>query len=218
LNIAGDKKLSLVTYVFDDDKKYLSGLPLISNKNQDDYIHSVAVNTEPTFLISREKTTKDNKYLYTKNGLAYSKDLGEFIAIINDSNEDLKKRSEIINPIDTFKQKNKYSGDYTKSKNNFISLRDGRNTDTYVFFIHFEKNNGDCVGELKGDLKMVLENKAVYQSNGDPCVIDFAFAKNYINVKEQGNCGNHRGIRCYFDDRYTKKKPPTNSQPKKKAK
>jgi len=39
---------------------------------------------------------------------------------------------------------------------------------------------------------------AYYQQSGDPCEIDFTFKTNAIIVKERGNCGNHRGIQCFF--------------------
>lgn len=217
LNITVNKKTSLYAFLFDKKNKYLAYLPLIDNKNSDTYMHSVSINNEPTFIISREKTTNDNKYLYTKNGLAYNKEAGEFIAVINDSNEDLKKINEIINPIDTLEKKNKYSGDYAQNTKNFISLRDGKDAGTYIFFIHFEKNSGKCTGELKGDLKMVAEDKAIYQQSGDPCVIDFTLSKNTIKVKERGSCGTHRGIKCFFDDRYTKKKEVKPLQKRKKT-
>ncbi len=55
---------------------------------------------------------------------------------------------------------------------------------------------------------MVAENKAVFQQNGDPCVIDFTFKGNAVVVKERGKCGNHRGMTCLFDDSYKKKAIP----------
>ena len=57
--------------------------------------------------------------------------------------------------------------------------------------------------------------KAIYKESGDPCVIDFVFRDNEVEVKEQGSCGNHRGIKCFFDDTYRKKKEP---KPVKKTK
>jgi len=75
----------------------------------------------------------------------------------------------------------------------------------YQFFIHFEKEEG-CTGELKGELKMKDANTAQFSEKGDPCVIDFHFEGNEISLKEQGSCGNHRGIKCFFDDTFIKKK------------
>ena len=213
--VTDGKKTSLITYLFDKSKHYLNHLSLLSNSTNDDYVHSVNINTEPTFLLSREKT-ESNIYKYTKNGYAYSKENKGFVEVINDSNEDEKKNNEIINPIDTLAKLNKYSGDYTEDKKNFISIRDGNNAKSYLFFIHFDKDKGGCTGELKGVMAIVNETKAVFQQNGDPCVIDFTFKGSTVQVKERGSCGNHRGMTCMFDDSYKKKKEP--AQPTKKGK
>jgi hypothetical protein len=211
--VAEGKKSRLLTYLFDKNKHYLNHLLLLSNYDNDDYVHSVNINTEPTFLITREKT-ENNQYSYTKNGYAYSKESNGFLEVINDGNED-EKYSVILNPIDTFAKKNKYSGDYVQDKKNFIAVRDDSKPGDYLFFLHFEKDDGGCVGELKGRLTMVDESKAVFQQNGDPCVIDFTFKTNAVQVKERGSCGNHRGMTCMFDDSYKKKKVSTTKSSKK---
>lgn len=213
--ITDGKKTTLLTYLFDKKQHYLNHLSLLNNQSRDGYVHSVNINTEPTFLIVREKT-EDNKYSYTKNGYAYSKETKGFMEVINDSNEDEKKNSEILNPIDTLAKTYKYSGDYVQDKKNFISVRDGNKPGNYVFFLHVNKEDDACIGELKGVLKMVNETKAVFQQNGDPCVIDFTFSSNKIEVKERGSCGNYRGMTCMFDDSYRKKKAQLPSSKKSK--
>ncbi len=207
------KTTSLSAFLFDNKKNFINHLPLISNKTDDSYIHSVDINTEPTFVIMQDKTVND-KYSYSKHGYAYNTPTKSFIEVINASNEEDKERANIINPIDTLKKTFQYSGDYTKDKTNFISVRDGNIAGRYTFFIHFEKSNDDCTGELKGTLLMVSANKAVFQQSGDPCLIDFTFEKNAVKVKERGSCGNHRGITCLFDDSYKKKKEKTLPAPK----
>jgi hypothetical protein len=137
--------------------------------------------------------------------------------VVNDSNEDLRRLNEIINPIDTLPRKNKLSGDYAADKRNFIAVRDGNNQSKYSFFIHFEKD-GNCIGELKGDMTMRDATHGYYRQSGDPCVIDFTFGSKSITVKEEGNCGNHRGIKCFFDDSYRKKKEPKTSPATSKSK
>lgn len=216
VTVTDGKKVSLITYLFDKNKHYLNHLVLLNNQSYDKYVHSVNINTEPTFLLVREKT-ENNQYSYTKNGYAFSKEAKGFVIVINDNNED-KKSTEVLNPIDTLPNKNKYSGDYVEDKKNFISLRDGKNESSYLFFIHFEKKSGDCIGELKGTMTMVGEHAAVFQQNGDPCVIDFTFEDNRIKVKERGSCGNHRGMTCMFDDSYKKKKEPAAATKKGKKK
>jgi len=206
--ITQNKKIILVAFVFDKKKKYQAALQLLANRNGDGYLHSVNINREPTFTISREKGTDNNTSLqYTRTGYAYNNGSDMFIKVVDDSNEGSKGKPEsIINPIDTLPRKNKFSADYGADKKNFISVRDGKNAGTYTFFMHFEKDDGDCTGELKGDMKVHDENKALYQLNGDPCEIDFTFEDGEVTVKERGNCGNHRGIKCYFDDTWEKKK------------
>ncbi|MBP0569175.1 hypothetical protein J8H89_08415, partial [Campylobacter jejuni] len=91
---------------------------------------------------------------------------GIFMVVINDSNEDPKKTA-VINPIDTLPRKNRFSGDYVQDKKNFVSVRDGKNQHTYLFFIHFEKDGGSCTGELKGQLNMKTPGTAQFSANGD---------------------------------------------------
>jgi len=221
-----EKKLAKTYSILLDDKgQFKAILPLIKNTSADGYATTVGINTEPTFTIGREKKTADNQYLYSRNSLAYNAAAKGFITVMSESNEDKKKAAVIINPIDTLPKTFKYSGDYKRDAKNFISLRDTKIPGEYAFFIHFEKNEGSCVGELKATLKMKDANKAQYLQNGDACIIDFTFKGRDIVVKEQGTCGNHRGIKCFFNDTYIKvkekpiaKKPILKPQRAKKSK
>ncbi|MBY0480378.1 MAG: hypothetical protein K2Q21_03395 [Chitinophagaceae bacterium] len=198
------RKLMALIVVDTKSNKCLASKRLIEDDLQDEYVHTITVNKEPTFLLAQEKMGKDNIAQFTRIGWVYSSGIG-FMIVVNDSNESPSK-SNIINPIDTLPRKNRYSGDYAEDKRNFISLRDGKNANSYAFFIHFEKNEGTCIGELKGELKMKDLTNGQYRFNTDPCVIDFKFEGNQISLKEQGTCGNHRGIKCFFDDQFTRKK------------
>jgi hypothetical protein len=198
------KKKQLVVFVTDQKNQFLGAKELLSNDHTDGYRHSLSINNEPTFLISKEKMGANNNLLFTRTAWVYN-DAGIFMVVINDSNEDPIK-SAVINPLDTLAKKNKLSADYIKDKKNFVSIRDGKDANTYLFFIHFEKTKNDCNAELKGVLQMKTVNKGIYTANGDPCLIDFSFDANKLSIKEQGSCGNHRGIKCFFDDVYTRKK------------
>lgn len=200
------KTIKLVVFVLDEKHQYKTSLLLLSNKNNDGYRYSVSITNEPTFIIRKEKAGKNNQVLYSRNGYAFNESANAFTEVMNDSNEDKGKLSVVINPIDTFARLNKFSGDYITDKRNFISVRDGKNSRTYFFFIHFEKNKAACVGELKGEMSLTGETNAVFQESGDPCVIRFKFTAAGIKVKEEGNCGNHRGITCPFDFTFKKKK------------
>ncbi len=204
--ISQNKKLQLIAFVFNKKNQYLASKTVFETSDNDGYMHSLSINKEPTFLISKEKITPDTKQLlFSRVGWVYSPD-NIFMVVINDTNEDSKKINEIINPIDTMPRKNKLSGDYVQNKKNYMSVRDGKYPNTYTFFIHFEKKEGTCVGELKGEFKMKDATTATYNQGGDPCVIDFSFNGNDITLKEKGSCGNRRGMQCFFDDTFTKKK------------
>ncbi len=198
------KIIKLVVFVLDEKHQYKTSLLLLINNNTDNFFYSVSITNEPTFIIRKQKLDTDKKILYNRNGYAYSESTNTFTVVMNDSNEE--KSRDIINPVDTLSALNKFSGDYITDKKNFISVRDGKNTRTYIFFIHFEKNNAACIGELKGEMTLTNEPNAVYQESGDPCVIRFKFTATNIKVKEDGDCGNYRGITCPFDFTFKKKK------------
>jgi hypothetical protein len=127
----------------------------------------------------------------------------------------LNNKAEVINPIDTLPRKHKFSGDYVKDKNNFVSVRDGRNSNQLLVFIHIGK--GDCSGEIKGSLLFTSTTRAVYRQNGDPCELSFQFGTNSVSVKEGGGCGSRRGLDCSFDATYTKKKEAKSKSIKKRS-
>ncbi|HEX5150826.1 MAG TPA: hypothetical protein VFW07_05230 [Parafilimonas sp.] len=212
MKFSSPKKIQLGVFVLNDKHAFLASLPLLSNIKNDNYNHSMSITEEPTFIFRKEKFTADNKSLYSRNGFAYSTSSNSFAEVLHDSNEDTDKNNEIINPIDTFPSTNKFSGDYVSNKRNFISIRNGKNALTYTFFIHFENSKGDCTGELKGTMSLTDEKNAVFTESGDPCVINFKFTSAAVKVKEEGNCGNHRGITCPFDFTFKKKKPEKKSK------
>ena len=206
-NVVQKEVTQQVVAVFDKKYKYLSAKAILSNEpDEDGYTHTLSINKEPTFTVSKERVNKQTKLVqFTKVGWIYNS-AGVFMVVVNDTNEDPKKVGVILNPIDTLPKKNKLSGEYVTDKQNFISIRDGKDANNYQFFIHFEKKEGTCVGELKGTMKMANENTGIYSEAGDPCIIDFNFEGNDITLKEQGSCGNRRGMECYFNDTFTKKK------------
>lgn len=206
INFTRQKKTTCVVFVTDKKLSYLASKELLTNQKTDGYYRFVSINKEPTFMINREKISAENTLKFTRSGWVYN-DAGIFMLVVTDSNEDPEKTA-VINPIDTLPRINKLSGEYVKNEKNYISIRDGKDVNHYLFFIHFEKDKASCVGELKGEFKLKSSGSAQYLQNGDPCIIDFKFSGNYITVKEQGSCGNHRGIKCFFDDTYRKKREP----------
>jgi hypothetical protein len=137
-----------------------------------------------------------------------------FQLIMTDALDD--KTTELINPIDTLSRKHKWAADYSSGKNMLVSIRDGRKADRVAFFVHFEKNNGECTGELKGEATIKSGSVAEFRESGDPCVLQFIFSSSSVTLKEQEGCGSHRGLRCSFDGSYAKKKVSAAKPHKKK--
>ncbi|QES87819.1 hypothetical protein [Rhizosphaericola mali] len=201
---------------FDKNNKYLAYMTGIQNKTDNGYRYKLTINSEPTFTVGRSK--KDNKghELYTNTGFGFSAAAKRFTLVINDTNENLPDEDEVFNPIDTLPQKFPFSGNYIKDKHNQLFLRDGKRPSEYNFFLHFDKTDEDpnSKGELKGTIKMVSENAAIYQQGGDPCVINFDMTSNTVKIKEQGNCANHRGSITQFNDTFKKKVSKSESKKK----
>lgn len=195
----------LFAVVFDKkENTFLSCKSLLQpNNNNNGYYHYVTINKEPTFTICQEKQAADRDLLFTKNGWAFVNN--RFVLVVKESNEKMSS-IPVVNPIDTLPRNNILSGLYAQDSRNFISIRDGKTPQQYLFFLHIEKNDGKCIGELKGELKMTNATTGIYSFAGDPCIIDFNFEGNRITIKEQGSCGNRRGMNCMFEDEFVKKK------------
>jgi len=204
MNIHNGKSVQFAVAAMDKKNKFLAFKVMFDMNNNEGYIYSTAINNEPSFVVTREKLNKDKLDIYTKIGWAYLSG-NEFTEILNDGNED-EKNMAIINPIDTLPMKNAWSGNYITDKKNFISVRDGKTTGLYHFFVHFEKKEGTCTGELKGEFKVLDAKHAIYSVSGDPCLIDFTLNENELTMKEKGKCGNRRGMNCLFDDTFVKQK------------
>jgi hypothetical protein len=165
----------------------------IFGRKEEISLHISRKNAEGNFDEGRE--------VYVLNSAA-----GDFTLILTDALD--KKPKELINPIDTLSRKMKYTADYGSGKTTIFSFRDGRKSDRLNFFIHFEKNNGDCIGELKGEAVLKAPNKAEYREPGEPCALTFTFSAKSVTVKELEPCGSRRGLRCSFDGVYTRKPEP----------
>lgn len=152
-----------------------------------------------TFLKRRDGTITEGKEVYV-----FSADAGKFILIMTEALDDRVK--EIINPIDTLTVKNKFSTDYVRDKLNLVSIRDDKKPGRFNFFIHIDRNNGECTGELKGVAVLKTANTAEYRQPGVPCVLQFSFTASSVALKELEPCGSHRGVKCSFDGSFPKKK------------
>jgi hypothetical protein len=143
---------------------------------------------------------------FKRNVYIFNSAASDFTLIMTEPNEEIIE--QVINPIDTLARKNKFSGDYVKDRRNFVSVRDTKKANEYLFFVHFEKNNGECKGELKGTIKMTSKTMAIYQAPGNPCAIEFSFTGASLTIKETGGCGSYRDIKCFFEGSFPKKTMP----------
>jgi hypothetical protein len=214
VTLVKDKNHSAVYLSVYDKKRFTANMPLISS-DEDNINNSASIDKKLSIVIKKDWTVK-NALFYKRIIYAYN-NAGVFTTVLTETNEERSANAAILNPLDTFPKKNKYSGDYVKGGKNVLFIRDGKMAGQYLFFVHFESedNNEPCKGELRGTLKMVSDKAGIYTGNGDPCVLNLTFAGNEVKVKETGSCGNYRGIKCFFNDTYTKKKQPKVSVKKK---
>jgi len=200
--IQGTKRVAyLVT--FDNNDKYLNTLRLL--RSGEDY-SKVYGSLDKKFQITtyRERKNATGDITFKRNVYIYNNASNDFTLILTEPNDEIME--DVLNPIDTLSQKNKYTGDYPANKKNFISFRDGKNSSEILFFTHFEKNKGECVGEIKGAARFVSSKKAVYKEAGNPCTLEFTFTTSSVYMKEVEGCGSFRDIKCFFEGTYPRKK------------
>jgi len=201
--IAGSKHVAYLACM-SNDNKFLKAMPLV--KAGFDHYYSAYGLLDSKFQITTYHDTKkaDGDVLFKRNIYFYDRNTNSFTLIVTEPNEEIIQ--DIINPIDTLSQKNKLSGDYVQNARNYISVRDGKNASELVFFVHFEKDNGECTGELKGTARLVTPTVAQYSKSDNPCLLELVFAGGKVTMKEKGGCGSYRDIKCFFEGSFWKKK------------
>ncbi|HSZ35004.1 MAG TPA: hypothetical protein VK772_16925 [Puia sp.] len=212
--VAPEKKVLYVACL-DKDLKFRTGMPLIIHDRESELHYIAGIDNKYTVSVSRIRKDNEGRSFFVRTVYVYNEE-GVFTLIMRESNEGKPKVARIYNPIDTLSHKHKFTGDYIQDKRNFISFRDGKNNSVLRFFVHFEKDNGNCNGELKGEARFVSSNVARYIANGDPCSLEFNFNEKNVRMKELEGCGNHRDIRCFFEGAYTKQKEVNTKSPKTK--
>jgi hypothetical protein len=191
---------------YDKDNVFKAGMKVVPESTDRSLIHEGGMDRRYSIIRNRNRKKPDGQTIYNKSVYVYNS-AGVFTLILTESNETVEVK-DVYNPIDTLPRKNVHSGNYLKDKKNFITVRDTDKPNRLLFFIHMEMNNGDCVGELKGELDLVKPNIALYQKADDHCAIEFSFTANSITIRELEACGNHRGIKCVFSGTFPKKKEP----------
>jgi len=202
--------------VFDKDSKFKAGMPIVRNSSSRESFNTGSMDSKYTIALNKQRRNADGQVFYKKDAYVYNSE-GAFTLILTESNE-LVQPKVIDNPIDTMRRNFKYSGDYVQDAKNLVSVRDGRKAGLVMVFIHFEKNKGDCRGELKGEFAMTSATTAIYRHVGDACAVQLDFTPTNVKMKELEGCGNHRDIRCLFEGTYTKKKVAKPKETKPKAK
>ncbi|MBD0374713.1 MAG: hypothetical protein ICV51_03705 [Flavisolibacter sp.] len=215
----GAKRKAALLVTFDKQQQYVATLPFLVPDT--DPTTTQVSSIDKAYSISRAITRKSKDDVITegKEVYAFNAAAKQFTLIMTDVLDEQAR--ELINPIDTFSRKHKWAGDYMRNKKNIVSIRDGRSEHEFLFFIHFEKEEGDCTGELRGSALMTSTTTAVYRLGGDPCVLEFTFRPSSVTLREVEGCGSHRGVRCLFEGTYPKKreaKPKTNASSDKRTK
>ena len=200
-------------FCFTPKLEYINSKEIAETDKDPNFRQYCEVNRNMNFKIVEERKRGD-QYDIKENNF-FLDNSGQFRTAVIISNKDLSDEVP-VNPIDTLPKKNKYSADYAQDKKNIVSIRDGMNSKEFVFFIHFSKQNGDCMGELKGKAEFIATNKARFTDKTGPCAIDFIFTNTSVSIKESGGCGSYRGITCFFEGSYAKKKEPVKPKPGKK--
>lgn len=213
--VSGERKAALLL-CFDKESKYAATLPFLVPDDDETTVQNSSIDKSYTISRSvvRKKTTGPNAE--GRNVYVYNSAAKAFTLIMTDALEE--HGSELINPIDTFPRTRKFAGDYVLGKKNIVSIRNGRIPNQALAFLHLEKNDGECVGELKGEILFTSTSTAIFRQGGDPCVLQFSFTATSVTLKEEQGCGNHRGLNCVLDGTYAKKKEKIKTSSKRAAK
>lgn len=208
-----DKK-AIFILAFDRNRKYAAGMSSLRPDQLKSTFQSMTMDKKYGITKMVQRKNADGTASEGKDVYVFDRSTNSFVLVMTDALED--KPAEFINPIDTLPRKHKWSADYSGGKRNLVSVRDGRRNDRITFFIHFEKNNAECIGELKGEAKIKSPNTAEFRVDGDPCVLSFVFSSSSVRLKEEEGCGNHRNMQCLFDGSFAKKREPKPKKPARK--
>lgn len=200
---------SIMVFALSKDDSLINYLETISLPRKKDITQLFSIDRRFLFSITQVKKNKDGSLSEGKQVYALNQASGEFMLILTDALDE--KPTELINPIDTLSTTQPNAGDYQNGKMNLVSIRDGRKPDRISFFVHFEKKNGTCIGELKGEAFWKTPRLAEYRQDGDPCILQFQFSNGVVTLREQ-RCGSRRSPDCLFDGSFVRKKMPRNKK------
>ncbi|WP_343690257.1 hypothetical protein [Chitinophaga sp.] len=189
--------------VFDKKDHFLSRIQVAkigSKGNKKEYF---SIDSKEMLKITTETEVTPGHTATTENFYAVEPNGSTSLIMTNSTGEAIP--GQLFNPIDTLPKKNKLSGDYAAGENSIVSIRDGKDAKSFLFFISFTKESG-CKGELSGTGHFTATNKGEFRDKDSECGIAFQFSSGRLTIKEIGGCGAYRGVRCLFEGGFTKKK------------
>ena len=192
--------------IYDTDNQFRVAMPVIRGSGRRK-TNEFVMDKRFGLSVIHTRKGREGQMLFSKEVYVYNT-AGVFTLVMTESNEEVEPE-EVYNPLDTLPARHALSGNYIISRRDFISVRDGKSPNRLQFFIHMEKDNGDCTGELRGEMDIVKPGVAHYNKADDHCVLEFTFKGNNLMMRELEACGNHRGVRCLFSGTYQRKKSPS---------
>lgn len=162
--------------------------------------------------VSRRQRTSRTMNEKGKDVYVYNS-AGVFTLVMTDFAGQSVETGEVYNPIDTLPMKNPMSGDYFMNGSSLVAIRDGKLPGTLHFFIHMDREEGQCQGELRGELDVTGNGIAIYRKDDDHCSLAFEARSGNLTVRELSACGNHRGVNCAFEGSYRKRKKSSKTAP-----
>ncbi len=208
--VTNDKRAVFIL-AFDKGNDFIGAITALRPDQSAATAQSVVLDKRYTITKVIQRKNPDGSISEGKDVYVLNADAKTFTLIMTDALDE--KVTDLINPIDTLPRKHKFSADYGTGKLNLVSVRDGRKPDRLSFFVHFDKNNGACTGELKGEAMFRSSNTAEYREDGDPCILVFTFSSGSVSLKEE-NCGSRRGLNCSFNGSFGRRKWVKPAMPK----
>jgi hypothetical protein len=206
VKMISDEKKAVFVLCFDNKEKYLAGMPVLLPDKYANTTQVAGIDRRFSIFKTVQRKNADGSVSEGKDVYIFDEAAKNFMLILTDPLEE--KIPELVNPIDSLPGKNKFSADYVLNKQNMVSIRDGRKPGRLMFFIHFEKNKGECIGELKGETVFTTANTAEYHATGNLCALRFRFTSTSVTISEINPCGTYRGLHCLFEGTYPRKKNP----------
>jgi hypothetical protein len=202
--IKAASKTADMAYLCVTDKKghYLNRLQVAKRVDNGNSTKYFSVDNKQAVKITEEKQLSGSLTATKEEFYGIAADGKSTLIMTNSSGE--AAAGQIFNPIDTLPRKHKLSGDYEAGELSIVSIRDGNDAKSFLFFISFSKETG-CKGELSGTGHFTGANKGEYKDKETDCGIAFQFAAGRLTIKEIGGCGAYRGVRCFFEGNFKKK-------------